>query len=410
MTCEFTEMNNYIPLSYDLRYKLSRSNAAFPYQCPLKNDSKRGRFCDVYYDGSVNGVKENRPTHPEFYKADDSFHFRLISRYFEKTGLSGEIEEYFDIDHLTIVVPSAPIDLRPAKVEANNVTIQYEIAPHYKKSRILFDYDIAVKSEYDTEWQKLIMSRLNGIAPSVTELQIPLEHAFTNYNVNCRIKSHAALDQEDLWSPYINTRVKSLSKVPDRPPNSTFGAFYIHDDDNLTIYWQQLKKYEENGPEFRYIISGLYSPRDMKYVSAEFSELELDSTSYDFNVWSENINGTSVVPLKIHVPQKRDLLDVQISLIQTYNDDKYNLTWTCKGSNVDLIDKFMIFSCDSRSGNPNTCDGQLEFVTVEKESNSLMFPAEPKLIFAIAAYANGGRRTTGMQWNECRANAPNCKL
>lgn len=406
MTCEFTEMDNYIPLSYELTYKLDHRNAPNRYQCPLKNDSKRGRFCDVYYDGVRDGNGE-RPKKVDFYKGDDSFHFTLVSRYSERTGLSGEKVEYFEIDHLASVVPSAPLALRTVAVEADNVTIKYEIPSQYQYSRIRFDYELTVKSEYDTNWKES-NTNFTNVEPNVTELRIPLDYAFSDYDIRLKIKSHNAPNQKDMWSPYMSTRVKTLSKAPDRPPNSTFGAFYIHDDDNLTIYWQQLKKYEENGPEFHYNISGPYTPKELKHVSAEFSHLKLDWHSYMFNIWSANTNGTSSTPLAIYVPQKQDLLDVQISLIQTYNEDKYNLTWTCKGSELNLIDKFVIFSCDSRSGNPNTCDDQLEFVTIEKSSHSLMFPAEPKLIFAIAAYGKG--RTTGMQWNECRANAPNCKF
>lgn len=404
MTCEFTEMDNYIPLTYDLTYKLDHKTSRNRFQCPLKNDSKRGRFCDVYFDGARDGSKGRSS---EFFQADDSFYFTLVSRYAERTGIPGTNVESFDVDHLASVVPSAPVRLRPEKTTANSVNVHFELPSNYTSSRIRFDYNISLKSEYDREWRSLNDTKYENITPRTTELLIPLEHAFTQYDIRIRMKSHEAPNKSDMWSPYATTQVRTLSKIPDRSPTSTFGAFYIHDDDNLTIYWQQLQKHEENGPEFDYKIIP-WGPNEKKHISAEFSHLKLASMAHDFQVYSTNINGTSLNPLTIHVPQKRDLLDIQISLVQTYNENRYNLTWTCKGSDVDTIESFVIFSCESRSGNPNTCDDQLKYVTIEKEVHSLIFPAEPKLIFAIAAY--GKSRTTGMQWNECRANAPNCKF
>uniref|UniRef100_A0A336MQ57 CSON004107 protein n=1 Tax=Culicoides sonorensis TaxID=179676 RepID=A0A336MQ57_CULSO len=398
MTCEFTEMDNNLPMSYQLIYRLDHELSNTIYQCPLKNDSKRGRYCNVYPN----------PQHTnEYYKPDDYFFFSLNSTFAERTGLKGNNVEPFKIDHLANVIPLRPSNFRPNQVGTNNVTVKYDLPSHYDNTRMRFDYEISIKSEYFETW-KVIDLNLTGIEPKIRELVIPLDHPFTDYDIRMRIKSSKANNTDEMWSSYVMTRTKTLSKVPDRPPTSTFGAFYIHDDDNLTIYWQQLKKYEENGANFQYVIKEIHgnmTAKNQKRISAEFSHLKLDAKPYEFKIWSTNSNGSSQSALSIYVPQKRNLLNVKISLIQTYNDNNYNLTWTTSGPDTHAIEKFIIFSCESRSGNPNTCDDQLEFQYIDGNKNSLVFPAEPKLIFAIAAY-DDGNRTTGMIWNECRSNLP----
>ncbi|XP_063699809.1 cytokine receptor-like isoform X2 [Culicoides brevitarsis] len=398
MTCAFKEMDNYIPLSYRLTYKLDRHRAGNYYNCPLHNDSKRGQYCDLYYKG------ETTSGNVEKFKADDYFYFTLESRYAEKTGLVGTNTENFEIDHLANVVPAAPTDLLVTNTTTDEATLTFKVPSHYKNTRISFDYEVQTKCQFDESWQS---TNFTNIHPTTSELRVPLRYPFTEYDLRLRVKSHTAQNTEEMWSPFVTEKVKTLSRVPDRPPESTFGAFYIHDDDNLTIYWRHLEKYEENGPDFRYDIRGPKT-KEITSISAQFPHLHLSSQEHYFEIFSSNINGTSLKPLKSHVPVKSELLDVQISLVQIFQRDeanKHNLTWTVKGTEEHLIDKFVMFSCISISGNPNTCDGQFSYVTVSKEKRWIMFDADPTLLYAIAAYA--GERTTGMKWSECRSNPPN---
>lgn len=394
MSCEFIEMDNFIPLTYKLTYRFDNTHTR---TCQLRNDSKRGRFCDVYTDRDT----ENNE---HFFRSVDMFDFTLVSSYAEKTGLIGKHIENFKIDHLASVIPSGVENIK-TEVGSNNVTVFYDVPSHYNNSRLRFDYEISVKSEYEDVWGK---KEFLNVRPNETEQQLSLEYAFTVYNISIRRKSHKAPKHEDMYSPLTFTNLQTKAKSPDRPPNSTFGAFYIHDDDNLTIYWRELNRHEMNGPNFRYSISGSYHPKKLRNISADFSNLELTESMHSFDVWSENNEGKSASPLTIDIPKKNELLDVKISLIQIYNDSEYNLTWTCRGSKIHLIEYFNIFFCESDSGNPNTCKQQFDFTSVPKTKHSLMVPAEPKLIFAIAAYSKN--RTTGMQWSECRANELNCKF
>lgn len=68
----------------------------------------------------------------------------------------------------------------------------------------------------------------------------------------------ADVDEERLWSEFNEITSRTLSKIPERPPKVTQGSFEIVgglQDRQIYLYWQNLQKEEENGPDFKYVVT-----------------------------------------------------------------------------------------------------------------------------------------------------------
>lgn len=103
--------------------------------------------------------------------------------------------------------------------------------------------------------------------------------------------------------------------VPDEPPETNVGSFeVVAFGNNLEsreayVYWKQIKEEQKNGPDFRYGISveghPLLRPVDNTNTYAKFVNLSI-STSYTFNIWSENANGTSTRTSTVYIPKQTE--------------------------------------------------------------------------------------------------------
>lgn len=80
-----------------------------------------------------------------------------------------------------------------------------------------------------------------------------LPFAYYNYTLSLRlrVKSKTA---DTLWSEANIARFQTKSCLPENPPSTDVGSFYIYKN-NVTIYWKPLPRQKHNGPNFKYIFS-----------------------------------------------------------------------------------------------------------------------------------------------------------
>lgn len=86
-----------------------------------------------------------------------------------------------------------------------------------------------------------------------------LTYPYREYVVIVRVKVKSAPNVDSMWSEPCNGTFSTKPRQPDAPPRIPVGSFYIDPNEKyVRLYWQQVTQYEENGPDFHYVISKTY--------------------------------------------------------------------------------------------------------------------------------------------------------
>lgn len=85
---------------------------------------------------------------------------------------------------------------------------------------------------------------------------VDLPYAYVAYDVRVRIRVHDAADKPEMWSRNATLIFTSGTRIPDAPPATDVGGFYVDDNDHVYVYWRELPKHDENGPQFQYVVRG----------------------------------------------------------------------------------------------------------------------------------------------------------
>lgn len=362
-----------------------------PISCPLTPDYRRTRSCIIYNTTS-------RDNH-EYFSLTKQFIFTLKST-INTTNESDVNVQKFYINHMGVIVPSALENIEIQNINTDNAIVTWKISKHYYYSKVRFDYLIEIMSQFDSEWHRI--QYFNVSSQMEQAILENLKYPFANYEIRIRYKTTEAA--EDMWSEYVTRTFQTKSKSPDRSPESVFGAFYINDHGKVTFYWQGLASQELNGPNFYYSLnSSDGTSKRTTENSIDFEELDLDNSSHTFNIYSTNLNGSSLKPLQIHIPKKSDLLNAKIDVVKSRNEKGYNVTWVVNGIDQHLVDYFTVFWCKSVSDLFNTCTGKFNILSLNE--TSYFVDEKDAMNFAVAGQSKSGR-TTGMQWNKCTSNHP----
>lgn len=68
------------------------------------------------------------------------------------------------------------------------------------------------------------------------------------------MKVSIADNETDIWST-SNITFTTKARKPDQPPKISNGGFCVEDNNDVFIYWIQLPKHMENGPNASYVIN-----------------------------------------------------------------------------------------------------------------------------------------------------------
>lgn len=229
---------------YKLTYLKTEKNLSPEFfSCDLKSDHKRGRECTVYDSTNRDPPRTARE---RFHPWDIEFNFTLYSE-----NCLGNFTENFLIDHFSIVIPPEPTNLTVENITENSAVLKWAIHPEvFNISGFNLNYTILLKSEYNDEWQVLNLSY--DSLKNVSKLK-DLEHPYTNFTLSMKVISSRANPYElDMWSPFTNTSFMTASRVPDRPPMYLPGGFHTTNYEDLTIYWQALEDWAQNGANLAY--------------------------------------------------------------------------------------------------------------------------------------------------------------
>ncbi len=66
-------------------------------------------------------------------------------------------------------------------------------------------------------------------------------------------------ENRNLWSETVEITQRTAARIPDLPPKTKLGSFevvnYQMQNRSVYVYWQQLPKSAQNGPEFGYRVT-----------------------------------------------------------------------------------------------------------------------------------------------------------
>lgn len=82
---------------------------------------------------------------------------------------------------------------------------------------------------------------------------------------------NASEDIPEMWSTNATHLFKTGARIPDRPPETNIGGFYVDDNNHVTIYWKGLKPYEVNGDNAGYKVEVVQGAR--RYTNSHLLEV-----------------------------------------------------------------------------------------------------------------------------------------
>ncbi|CAG4979565.1 unnamed protein product [Colias eurytheme] len=391
LNCSWTSPESLSITTYNLTFA---ANGNFVKPCVAeKVENSRTRYC-VW----------NTTSKPRYRQQEEVQFFNLTA-----CNVFGCNSQNFTINHYAIVKPQPPSELKTIKIGTHKVVLKwsisnnmYDFVPCGVQHKI--QYQIA-KIDNKTSFHEVDTSMLPIKNKTYKFNLTNLEYAHMQYEVRIYIKSVMAPDSPDFWSDFSYVVFYTASERPQRPPDTAAGAFdrslYV-DRRILYIYWKQLEYYEEAGANFTYkvLVSQDNKTQTLfpdKSKSLSYVMLNASLSSLDVDIWSFNINGSSVNSSHLYIPPERDIHSLGLTSFTklAYENGTYELSWI----GIKNIDNYTLFWCQHNS--TNICAGQMDFAVLEPHKNHhvIDLPREHRYQFAISA--NNGSRTSGMVWAKC---------
>ncbi|XP_075973223.1 cytokine receptor-like [Anticarsia gemmatalis] len=319
----------------------------------------------------------------------------------------------FTIDHFAIVKPDKPSNLKIIGNNTHSVQLQWNI-PNNMVDLLQsvvhkIEYQIA-KIDNTSYFRTVDTSHLPVKSKTYKFTLTDLPYAHMLYEVRIYIKSSFAKDDK-YWSDFTYEFFTTASERPQRPPDTTVGAFAqsVYNDHNqykrvVYVYWKQLEEYEEGADNFTYKVVATQNSRrpqtllpdknkSLSYVILQNASLD----AIDVYIWSTNDIGSSENGSHLFIPSKKDTeaLSVPSFTKLAYENGTYKLSWI----GIEGIDNYTLFWCQHNS--TQICAGRMNFTVLDPNKNThvIHLPRENRYQFAISA--NSGFKTSGMTWASC---------
>ncbi|XP_036339002.1 cytokine receptor-like [Rhagoletis pomonella] len=401
MVCNFTQPENPVLTQYNLTYYIHSPDYETPAYCNF--DMKPLVVCNITAEHSY------RPQIEEY-------HFKVHS-----SNALGSIKQEFTINNLNVMVPAKPgQDFRILKLTTDSMEATWSM-PKYdsytpNKHRGL-QWEVLLQPDgfpaRNTSAQVRVVRVERGCKLFVSELP----YAYYWYELRLRVKVRNAAASEDMWSPTFRYRFRTQPRLPDRPPRTDNGGFYVNPlETEVRLYWEQLEKWEENGDNFTYVIRAEAKPANgrarailPRQQEASFAVFEWRyDLHYIFDISSRNHLGESSASSRITIyPQTsrsaRQHTPKSIHNVYHQTNRSYTLTWLPPVVREDL-QSYTVYWCYSKLAMPTDCRGSIHFRQVSRDTHR--FATEPQVAehdhsLTLAVSANYHQYNTGMHWTSC---------
>ncbi|XP_077286127.1 cytokine receptor domeless [Arctopsyche grandis] len=391
---------NYVRTEYSLSFTLKgRASRGTVYKCPQIKMENYTYVC--YWDLS---------TDPPYRQPYSHYTFTLTG----SNKFANNTQE-IKFNHFARVRPAPPFNLHRVELTPNSALLNWTLHHGIQHFSIGLVHKIEFCSELDEgefKWKEAYLSPANNNVTLVFNLTLPYANTF--YDARVYIKTEEA--KNNLWSDYSSITLKTLSKLPDRAPQTDIGSFESITEletRKVFICWQQIEKYEENGENFTYQIVNAKVGGKPKYLNASvvnkaymvFDKLSLDKV--EITIKSCNSVGHSEDQTHMIIPAQKEILPEPRAFTKIeFGNGTYELSWN-RVIHEDL-NSYTIFWCDNNRERPYQCEGQLnwervpanatiKYITIPNNTNSL----NSTKIYQFAISANSRKSSSGMVWALC---------
>lgn len=323
--------------------------------------------------------------------------------------------EVFKLNVLEALIPQRPEEIRVLGniLTHNSAIIEFKLPKELQNLPDQLQFDVDVRNDVDGVFKKVKSLNLEISKEKIYLGLDALEYSFTNYNVRIRIRSKFTMDAKEMWSKYSSVSFQTKARTPDVAPIMCANCFSITDYGNVYVYWKDLKNYEKNGRNFRYLIH-VFDENDKIILSKNETQKtvlmignDVKAKAMHIKVFSANKEGVSnkfsainVTLIQKELSSTRKLLKFRKELINPV----YRITWKLQPAMEKEIKDFTLFWCHSKNEIPNQCESGIEFETVAAFKRIFELKANSSMNFAIIMnYKDPIKVSMGMQWAECTA-------
>ncbi|EFA12822.1 cytokine receptor [Tribolium castaneum] len=400
LTCTWTPPENYIKTTYNLTFTLGGRAARYIQACPHIDYSEKTKRMSCMWNVS---------TTPQYRQVHEVYNFNLTME-----NKFGTHRQSYPFQHFAHVLSGPPENLTVINTTSSSIYLYWMVPLSMRTFWPGVHHRILYQCEYyEKKWHFGGEIKENPKRYEIYFNLTNLKYAHALCDIRVSLRSAKALpSDESMWSNNASITVWTSSKIPDEPPETNVGSFEVVAFGNSLqnreayVYWKQIKEEQKNGPDFHYgiAVEGEPAIRPVEFTNtyAKFENLSI-STSYTFNIWSENSNGTSARKSSVFIPKQTDRIKEPWSFTKVeFGDGVYELTWVApKLLDNQYITNYTIFSCSNERDRPYQCNGMLNWTVVSSNTTSKTMIVEKNKIFQFAISANTHNGSSGMLWASC---------
>lgn len=396
MNCSFEKPYNPVAVQYSMQYRIVHSQQIYPCNQPSVKDPKIF-WCHVTKD--------------VYRRANQRFEFLL-----KGTNAFGTNDQVIPVDNYASVVPAPPDNFRDLKILSDSVILRWDVSPNLLVFPGSFDFEFMISSPVECDPKPKHFKVANRPAMDKTEApanftqKIDLNFAHTWYDIKVRMKISIAPNEEEMWSQWVKTQVKTIMRRPDHPPEVDAGSFNIGPGGDVYIYWKHLPKCYQNGANYSYTITS-DNPR-FKFPSEANSHVAIytkDRVNLQqdtkITIRNSNTEGTSINSNSLLIPGKTTRLDGPTKIKKVLSNGSYQLSWSPPDYLREDILSYTVFWCVSKSELPNSCESSINFEHRKPSETNFEYDSNQTVNFAVSA--NSKTSTSGMIWARCTATHSN---
>ncbi|KAL7010742.1 hypothetical protein ACKWTF_016858 [Chironomus riparius] len=391
MTCTFKKPLNPVIVNYDLKYRIKDSNQVHACVQPATKDSSIFK-CDVSADA--------------YRKTSQRFVFMLYA-----SNRFASVNQTFEIDNWANVIPDKPERFNITATYSDRIEVAWNVPLKLSVFPERFDFEFLINSTVECgESRSILLPNF----PENHEIEkrktyvysIPVRYSHTWYDISIRMKVSTAENIEKMWSTWETKQTTSGSRSPDIPPEVDDGAFNIHPNGDLYVYWKHLPKCLWNGENFGYVIKSDDKMNELPFENSTIHAVYRRGTinrqkDTKITIRSKNEVGVSMNVSEIIIPGETRLLEgrEEIKFNKKSINGTYYLSWTPPERIKDGIKSYTVFWCPSKTELINQCESSIDFIRLSPSETSFEFKSDQTINFAISV--NSPTSTTGMIWAKC---------
>ncbi|KAH8421327.1 hypothetical protein KR009_001950 [Drosophila setifemur] len=392
MVCNFTEPQNRIITKYNVSFTTEKdSRYYYPVECNF--DAAPVVTCNI--------------TDEMYKRFKEWYYFRV--EMFNALGTEVQLEE---VNHYERSVPARPgQNLTVVNRTESSICLSWEMPRRTTYARGLTWLVHVAPQNFNPIQRDYWRNNSSTIKDTLCLDELP--YAGYNYTLALRVRINL---NKSMWSEPLVYNFATEPAPPRRPPNVTYGSFYVYSSETgLRFYWEPLQVQELNGPDFRYVISEYRvngTQMDPGLVTVESNSALIESwkqnAHHEFLIRSSNSMGMSVNATRMSIgPISNEDFRVRVpkNIRSVYHptNKSYTLSWETPDVRTELTN-YTVFWCVPMPGRLSECEGSIRFAEVPSTRQQYTTATNQLPTLHMAVSANYRTHNTGLRWLICSSD------